>query len=133
MVDFVCVSTRSLKVKFKFEKVKICVVATYDPSEGNVEKRTIFWDNLNDVLDGGNRRFSSFATYLPIQGFFFFYSCHHHSRAEPYSRRGCGTLKSSPSSANYAYEHLSLIHISEPTRLLSISYAVFCLKKKKYK
>ena len=24
---------------------------------------------------------------------------------------------------------LSLIHISEPTRLLSISYAVFCLKK----
>src|SRR5678815_6085621 len=37
------------------------------------------------------------------------------------------------------YEHsrvrilLSLIHISEPTRLLSISYAVFCLKKKKKK
>src|SRR5678816_3076229 len=26
---------------------------------------------------------------------------------------------------------MSLIHISEPTRLLSISYAVFCLKKKK--
>ena len=31
---------------------------------------------------------------------------------------------------NVGYE-LSLIHISEPTRLLSISYAVFCLKKKK--
>eukprot|EP00658_Telonema_sp_P-2_P083266 TRINITY_DN8971_c0_g1_i4.p1 TRINITY_DN8971_c0_g1~~TRINITY_DN8971_c0_g1_i4.p1 ORF type:complete len:162 (+),score=26.15 TRINITY_DN8971_c0_g1_i4:304-789(+) len=28
-------------------------------------------------------------------------------------------------------DNLSLIHISEPTRLLSISYAVFCLKKKK--
>ena len=27
-------------------------------------------------------------------------------------------------------DYLSLIHISEPTRLLSISYAVFCLKKK---
>ena len=27
-------------------------------------------------------------------------------------------------------QYLSLIHISEPTRLLSISYAVFCLKKK---
>ena len=27
-------------------------------------------------------------------------------------------------------DRLSLIHISEPTRLLSISYAVFCLKKK---
>eukprot|EP00658_Telonema_sp_P-2_P008066 TRINITY_DN1301_c0_g1_i5.p1 TRINITY_DN1301_c0_g1~~TRINITY_DN1301_c0_g1_i5.p1 ORF type:complete len:240 (-),score=58.56 TRINITY_DN1301_c0_g1_i5:106-825(-) len=31
------------------------------------------------------------------------------------------------------YWDLSLIHISEPTRLLSISYAVFCLKKKKKK
>src|SRR5678815_3693631 len=30
-----------------------------------------------------------------------------------------------------ARPHLSLIHISEPTRLLSISYAVFCLKKKR--
>src|SRR5678815_5868489 len=30
-------------------------------------------------------------------------------------------------------QDLSLIHISEPTRLLSISYAVFCLKKKKTK
>ena len=29
------------------------------------------------------------------------------------------------------YEILSLIHISEPTRLGMISYAVFCLKKKK--
>ena len=33
--------------------------------------------------------------------------------------------------ANAAILYLSLIHISEPTRLLSISYAVFCLKKKK--
>eukprot|EP00658_Telonema_sp_P-2_P063397 TRINITY_DN52105_c0_g1_i1.p1 TRINITY_DN52105_c0_g1~~TRINITY_DN52105_c0_g1_i1.p1 ORF type:complete len:125 (+),score=31.63 TRINITY_DN52105_c0_g1_i1:110-484(+) len=33
--------------------------------------------------------------------------------------------------AGVASEQLSLIHISEPTRLLSISYAVFCLKKKK--
>eukprot|EP00658_Telonema_sp_P-2_P006674 TRINITY_DN12526_c0_g2_i1.p1 TRINITY_DN12526_c0_g2~~TRINITY_DN12526_c0_g2_i1.p1 ORF type:complete len:179 (-),score=53.00 TRINITY_DN12526_c0_g2_i1:10-546(-) len=32
---------------------------------------------------------------------------------------------------NRLHEALSLIHISEPTRLLSISYAVFCLKKKK--
>src|SRR5678815_2830113 len=33
--------------------------------------------------------------------------------------------------AHRAVGSLSLIHISEPTRLLSISYAVFCLKKKK--
>src|SRR5678816_1872223 len=30
----------------------------------------------------------------------------------------------------FTVQTLSLIHISEPTRLLSISYAVFCLKKK---
>src|SRR5678816_686722 len=42
-----------------------------------------------------------------------------------------------PPDTNLRSEHasegsreLSLIHISEPTRLLSISYAVFCLKKK---
>ena len=29
------------------------------------------------------------------------------------------------------YAYLSLIHISEPTRQAEISYAVFCLKKKK--
>ena len=29
------------------------------------------------------------------------------------------------------FVHLSLIHISEPTRQAEISYAVFCLKKKK--
>ena len=29
-------------------------------------------------------------------------------------------------------DSLSLIHISEPTRPLYISYAVFCLKKKKH-
>src|SRR5450756_611313 len=34
---------------------------------------------------------------------------------------------------NTYLEGLSLIHISEPTRLGMISYAVFCLKKKKKK
>src|SRR5450756_1623865 len=34
---------------------------------------------------------------------------------------------------DHAGEDLSLIHISEPTRLGMISYAVFCLKKKKKK
>ena len=35
-------------------------------------------------------------------------------------------------SALDAVVHLSLIHISEPTRPLYISYAVFCLKKKSF-
>ena len=33
----------------------------------------------------------------------------------------------------YNHMYLSLIHISEPTRRTPISYAVFCLKKKKNK
>src|SRR5450756_2672214 len=37
--------------------------------------------------------------------------------------------RSRPASGDH--RHLSLIHISEPTRLGMISYAVFCLKKKK--
>ena len=39
---------------------------------------------------------------------------------------GGGVVSKRPENAQI----LSLIHISEPTRLLSISYAVFCLKKK---
>eukprot|EP00658_Telonema_sp_P-2_P066775 TRINITY_DN5573_c0_g1_i6.p1 TRINITY_DN5573_c0_g1~~TRINITY_DN5573_c0_g1_i6.p1 ORF type:complete len:360 (-),score=114.66 TRINITY_DN5573_c0_g1_i6:51-1130(-) len=39
--------------------------------------------------------------------------------------------EAAPDSDHEADPDLSLIHISEPTRLLSISYAVFCLKKKK--
>eukprot|EP00658_Telonema_sp_P-2_P073362 TRINITY_DN62410_c0_g1_i1.p1 TRINITY_DN62410_c0_g1~~TRINITY_DN62410_c0_g1_i1.p1 ORF type:complete len:173 (+),score=34.07 TRINITY_DN62410_c0_g1_i1:2-520(+) len=44
---------------------------------------------------------------------------------------GALRLKGNPRALNRGDEILSLIHISEPTRLLSISYAVFCLKKKK--
>src|SRR5450756_2806611 len=44
------------------------------------------------------------------------------------SRRSCMTCLNAVYSCS-----LSLIHISEPTRLGMISYAVFCLKKKKKK
>src|SRR5678816_1549157 len=57
ILDFVFVSTRILMVKFKFEKVKVCVVVTYGPYEGNVEESTIFWDNLNGDLNGVIRSF----------------------------------------------------------------------------
>src|SRR5450756_2961812 len=40
-------------------------------------------------------------------------------------------LESQVSGYKRIEEALSLIHISEPTRLGMISYAVFCLKKKK--
>ena len=41
---------------------------------------------------------------------------------------GCGH---GLATSGLAFTHLSLIHISEPTRRTPISYAVFCLKKKK--
>eukprot|EP00825_Cyclidium_porcatum_P029674 TRINITY_DN3161_c0_g1_i5.p2 TRINITY_DN3161_c0_g1~~TRINITY_DN3161_c0_g1_i5.p2 ORF type:complete len:137 (-),score=21.89 TRINITY_DN3161_c0_g1_i5:21-431(-) len=41
------------------------------------------------------------------------------------------TAHSSSNQCNSRPMYLSLIHISEPTRLGMISYAVFCLKKKK--
>src|SRR5450759_4793169 len=43
----------------------------------------------------------------------------------------CGCHVRDDTSGDLAHRYLSLIHISEPTRLGMISYAVFCLKKKK--
>src|SRR5450756_926897 len=41
---------------------------------------------------------------------------------------GDGLVFDAPPSEEHATDYLSLIHISEPTRLGMISYAVFCLK-----
>src|SRR5450756_3162607 len=53
---------------------------------------------------------------------------HHH-----FICRACATVEDVPFETNREAPRprLSLIHISEPTRLGMISYAVFCLKKKK--
>ena len=42
-------------------------------------------------------------------------------------------ISTAPILSERSVPKLSLIHISEPTRLGMISYAVFCLKKKKHK
>src|SRR5664279_5899862 len=42
-----------------------------------------------------------------------------------------GRVEASPAVLDESVLTLSLIHISEPTRRTPISYAVFCLKKKK--
>src|SRR5678816_4703466 len=56
---------------------------------------------------------------------------------KPATFRSCDSMGATyhfcPACGSTVYWELSLIHISEPTRLLSISYAVFCLKKKKKK
>eukprot|EP00658_Telonema_sp_P-2_P066229 TRINITY_DN55299_c0_g2_i1.p1 TRINITY_DN55299_c0_g2~~TRINITY_DN55299_c0_g2_i1.p1 ORF type:complete len:141 (+),score=12.09 TRINITY_DN55299_c0_g2_i1:61-483(+) len=56
-------------------------------------------------------------------------SCTRHQRQ--HAHEGGGEWHRAQISPVLCVDTLSLIHISEPTRLLSISYAVFCLKKKK--
>ncbi|MCQ7056741.1 hypothetical protein, partial [Clostridioides difficile] len=43
VIDYGCVSSRILWIKFRFSRVKVCVVVGYGPSEGDVEERDIFW------------------------------------------------------------------------------------------
>ena len=51
VVDFVCVSSRILWIKFKFSWVKVSVVVGYGPSEGDGEERNRFWKNMDRILD----------------------------------------------------------------------------------
>ena len=44
--DFGCVSSKILWIKFKFSRVKVCVVVGYGPSERDVEERDRFWNNI---------------------------------------------------------------------------------------
>ena len=50
VIDFVCVSSRILWIKFKFSRVKVCVVVGYGPGEGIGEEREIFWNNLERTM-----------------------------------------------------------------------------------
>src|SRR5665254_21457 len=50
-------------------------------------------------------------------------------RARPVSPTKATPAVTCPAEAEISVLILSLIHISEPTRLLSISYAVFCFKR----
>ena len=38
LVDFGCVSSRILWIKFRFSRVKVCVVVGYCPNEGDGEE-----------------------------------------------------------------------------------------------
>ena len=51
VIDYGYVSSRILCIKFKFSRVKVCVVVGYDPSEGDGEERDRFWKDMNRILD----------------------------------------------------------------------------------
>ena len=50
-IDFICVSSRVLWIKFKFSRVKICLVVRYGPNEGNGEERDRLWNDMYRILD----------------------------------------------------------------------------------
>ena len=51
MVDLGCVSSKIPWVKFKFSRVKICVVVGYDPNEGDGEERYRILNGMDRTLD----------------------------------------------------------------------------------
>ena len=51
VIDFGCVSSRILWVKFRFSRVKVCVVVMYGPTEMEIEERERFWNYLDRVVD----------------------------------------------------------------------------------
>ena len=42
VIDFGCISSRILWIKFKFSRVKVCVVVRYSPNEGIGEEMERF-------------------------------------------------------------------------------------------
>ena len=42
---------RVLWIKSNFSNIKVCTVTAYGPTEGEVEEREGFWNNLNRVVD----------------------------------------------------------------------------------
>ena len=49
MIDFGCISSRILWVKFKFPIIKICMVVVHGSTEGEVKERERFWNDLTGL------------------------------------------------------------------------------------
>ena len=50
VVDFGCVSSRILWIKFKFSRVIFCVAVGYGLNEGDGEERDRFWNDMYKTL-----------------------------------------------------------------------------------
>ena len=51
LVEFRCINSRILWVKFKFAKVKACVVVIYSPTEDDDENER-FWNDSDRISNG---------------------------------------------------------------------------------
>ena len=54
VIEFVCVSSGILWIKFTFSMVKVCVVVGYAHSEGDGEERDRFWNMYRIQARVGN-------------------------------------------------------------------------------
>ena len=52
VVECGCVSSRILWIRFKFSRIKICVVVMYGRNEGDSEERDKVLSNMDRVLEG---------------------------------------------------------------------------------
>ena len=50
VIGFRSVSSRMIWAKLRFSSVKVCVVAVYGPTEGEVEESERFWNDLDRVV-----------------------------------------------------------------------------------
>src|SRR5678816_816853 len=87
---------------------------------------------LRDLFETDEMRYAVRLSYKMIDGIMLsnIYADTNYFNNNTLRTDASGTIAYNSKDAG-EYLNLSLIHISEPTRLLSISYAVFCLKKKK--
>ena len=49
VIDFGCVSSRIFWIKFRFSRVKICLVVEYGSNEGDDEERDRLWNNMTGL------------------------------------------------------------------------------------
>ena len=67
MVYFGYISFRIFFIKFKFSRVKACVVVWYGPNEGDGEERDRFWNDMDRTLDSiGNEYEINYAIFVNV-------------------------------------------------------------------
>src|SRR5678815_1508763 len=88
--------------------------------------RTTDPDHVASVQDILRRMHAAGDVYFGSYGGLYCYGCERFYTEKELVDGKCPDHQVAPTYIEE--ENLSLIHISEPTRLLSISYAVFCLK-----
>ena len=63
VIYFGSASSRILWIKFRFSRVKICLVVGYGPNEGNGEEKEMFWNVLDRIVDREDRVTAFIATF----------------------------------------------------------------------